>query len=389
MARKVIAMRSAHSRRRWLVAVFMAALATVAGCATPAPKPTAVTRPLSGPSCRVVHIPVLIPQVTTPSQITGDICEPVRPSATMLLLVAGGGENADYWNMPGLARNSLVDAATAAGFATLAIDRIGTGRSTFPPSSKLVTYAAEVSTVHQVATALRTDSSLFGRTWGTIVGIGHSLGSGTVLGVAANHPDDVNALILTGYGSTVTPQTLQLGKIYQVPAHTMSAAWSGLDDGYVTVIPSAVEKIGLLYGSGTSKAELAAASAHQGTLSESELSTRPQGAAASAQAAQITMPVLIANGQYDRHYCEGNAIDQPVSFTPQCESSSAFGAYAKALLPNACVATSLVPNSGHAIQEENAAPEANTSYLTWINLTLGGGHAHCTVQGPISGSGTP
>jgi pimeloyl-ACP methyl ester carboxylesterase len=332
--------------------------------------------------CRTVQVPVTIPE-TTPGQITGDLCVPATGhSTTALLLVAGGGENADYWNMPTLPSYSLVDAATAAGYTTFAIDRLGTGRSTMPSSSTLVSYDAQVSTVNQVAQAMRRDRSLFGRTWRTVVGIGHSLGSGTLAGVAAEYPQDFNAMILTGYGAAVSPETLQLDKIYQQPARTVDPAkWGNLDPGYVTVVPWGVLEAGSLYPPDTTPAAAAAVARSQGTLSTTELATRPQGAAATAQAAKITTPVLVADGQYDRHYCLSNAIGAPVTFTSACSSQSAFYSYEREMLSNACLATRIIPNSGHAIEWEVAAPEANRTFVAWLNATLADGSAHCAVSG--------
>lgn len=325
--------------------------------------------------CDTVQIPVAIPNVTPEGQITGDYCVPSNSNGTLMLLVAGGGENADYWDMPGLPDDSLVLAANEQGYATLAIDRLGTGRSTLPASSTDVTYDAQVSTVHQVISALRGGApGLFGgRAWNSIVGVGHSLGSGTMLGVAAGDPGDVNALVLTGYGPTVTPQTLQLGALYQVPANTLEPQWANLDSGYVSVIPDDVENIGLLYPPGTSQDGFDAAETHQGTLTKTELATRPQGSAVIAVGSRIHLPVYVVDGQYDRHYCLGNAVGDPPSFTPQCESESAFFGYEQQVLPNACLRTQLVDTSGHAIQEEIAAPLANELYLSWIDENLAAG----------------
>jgi pimeloyl-ACP methyl ester carboxylesterase len=375
-----------------LLAVVMAAPAAQASSARPvatAGRHSGITRthrrtPVRSAvrRCRTIRVPVTIPQ-TKPGQITGDLCVPATGhSTTALLLVAGGGENADYWNMPALPSYSLVDTATAAGYTTFAIDRLGTGRSTLPASSTLVTYAAQVATVHQVAEALRDDSSVFGRTWRTVVGVGHSLGSGTLAGVAAQYPRDLNAMILTGYGATVSSETLQLDTLYQLPARTVDPAkWGNLDPGYVTVVPSGVLQAGSLYPPATTPLALAVAQRTQGTLSTTELSTRPQGAAATAQAAEIKTPLLVADGQYDRHYCEDNAIGAPVTLAPACTSQHAFYSYERQLLSNACLATSLVPDSGHAIELQTAAPEANRTFVAWLEATLPSGSARCAVSG--------
>jgi hypothetical protein len=88
----------------------------------------------------------------------------------------------------------------------------------------------------------------------------------------------------------------------------LSPQWADLDNGYVGVPLDAVAATGLLYAPGTSKAGLAAASTHQGLRSRTELSTRPQGSAATEQGARICLPVYAVDGQYDRHYCSAALI---------------------------------------------------------------------------------
>jgi pimeloyl-ACP methyl ester carboxylesterase len=332
--------------------------------------------------CRTVRVPVAIPEVAQPGEISGRYCVPHHSNGTILLLVGGGAENADYWSMPGLpAANSLVDAAARDGFATYAIDRLGTGQSTIPAQSTTVTYTAEVSTEDQVARALRR-GRLFGHAWRRVAGIGHSLGSGNLTGVAADYPGDVDPLVLTGYGPAVTPETLQLDKLYQVPASTVSARWANLDPGYITVEPADIAVAGSFYAPGTTSAALAAAASREGILSTTELATRPQGDAAAAQGAKIDIPVLIADGEFDRHYCLINPVGQPDMVGAQCGTPGAFQGYEDSLLPNACLSTAVIAGSGHAIQEEIAAGAADALILAWLTNALSGDRVHCAATGP-------
>lgn len=89
---------------------------------------------------------------------------------------------------------SYVRAANKRGYATLNIDRLGDGRSTHPLSS-FDNFYADVSTVHQVVTALR-DSRL-GTPFGKVIEVGHSLG-GIVTMTEAGLYKDVNAIMPTG-----------------------------------------------------------------------------------------------------------------------------------------------------------------------------------------------
>ncbi len=78
-----------------------------------------------------------------------------REPATVQLLVHGATYNHLYWNFPyGNGYYSYVDAATAAGYATFDIDRIGDGNSSHPPSAQLDLTAGAVA-LHDAVTALR------------------------------------------------------------------------------------------------------------------------------------------------------------------------------------------------------------------------------------------
>jgi len=375
-----------------------AGLAVAAMCVTIGPAAADIGRA----SCHTIQIPVTIPGIPTPGQITGDYCVPPFSNGTVLLAAGGGAENASYWNMPGLDSYSLVDAAAEARYATLAIDRLGTGRSSIPSSSSLVTYQAIVSTTHQVAVALHRGQAGIDRQWNSVVGVGHSLGSGTIAGVAAADPEDFNTIVLTGYGPAVSPETAQLNALYQVAASTIFPQYADLDSGYATVIPKDIGLAGSFYLPDTSPEALAAQGKYEGLLSKTELSTRPQGSAAETQGALIKIPAFVVDGQQDRHYCEDNAIDAPASIGANCATQQAFNAYEQPLLPNACLSTNVVPNSGHALQLEENAAATNRLMLSWLQVTLGrnrsstdpvgpstaagGSNLHCAVSGPFSGS---
>ena len=79
-----------------------------------------------------------------------------REPATVQLVVHGATYNHLYWNFPyGDGYYSYVDAATAAGYATFDVDRIGDGNSSRPPSGELDLTAGAVA-LHDAVTALRT-----------------------------------------------------------------------------------------------------------------------------------------------------------------------------------------------------------------------------------------
>jgi pimeloyl-ACP methyl ester carboxylesterase len=126
------------------------------------------------------------------------LCQPTAsgPNAkTLQLLLHGGTYNRSYWDFPyDPARYSYVRAANAAGFSTLAIDRVGYGKSTHPISG-LVTVQSSAATVHQLITAVRAGE--LGAMFGRIVLVGHSIGSAVTIREAGTY-HDVDAVVVTG-----------------------------------------------------------------------------------------------------------------------------------------------------------------------------------------------
>ena len=113
----------------------------------------------SGRECRDVRVPVALAQgQPTDERVYGHLCvQSGRSSDTIQLLVHGCTYTGLYWEFPdpsgGTDRYNYAAAANRAGFATLAIDRIGSGRSSHPLSTKITT-ESNTFTVHQVVQAI-------------------------------------------------------------------------------------------------------------------------------------------------------------------------------------------------------------------------------------------
>lgn len=309
--------------------------------------------------CRTMRVPVQVPGYSGDAHITGDYCTPGHSNGTTLLLVAGGGEDADYWDMAGLPAESLVDAANQAGYTTLAVDRLGTGRSTRPPSSRTITYDAQVATIGQVADALHQHGK-------RLIAVGHSLGSVALTGVAAAHPHEFSAMVLTGTGPVNTPLTAELQALYHVPARGVAAKWAKLDTGYVTTAPANVDKGGSLYPPGMNARELREVASHQDILSMTEIHTRPRGDAVKSQDKAIRGPVLVMNGQEDSHYCLSSRVGAKAKVGPQCATQRAFRDYERPMLPNADLSTYVIPHTGHATEWHTSAHASNQRILDWL-----------------------
>jgi pimeloyl-ACP methyl ester carboxylesterase len=331
---------------------------------------SAKSHPHSTSKCRDVTIPATIS--SGPVSIYGKFCTPkVGNPSTVQLLVHGATYNHLYWDFPGFdGKYSYTKAANAAGYATLAIDRLGTGESTRPASSD-VTYDAQISVLHQVVQALRTN--IDGDKFKKVMMLGHSFGSAYTIGEVATY-QDVDAVILTGNGHQVSKLTQEQSVSFFHPANT-EPRFSGLDPGYVTTIPGVRDDGGFLYDmSRADPAVVAVDEATKDVISSAEFATRPPNLG--TLSTKIKVPVLIATGQQDTHYCGEGAND--------CTSSETFYA-AEAPYYNTCMAV-LFLKSGHDINLHTTAESSFAKLIGWSHMTLSphASKARCSVTGGIS-----
>ena len=141
-----------------------------------------------------------------------------REPATVQLLVHGATYNHLYWNFPyGGGYYSYVEAATAAGYATFDIDRIGDGYSSHPPSAELDLTAGAVA-LHDAVTALRA-GTVNGHPFQHVIMVGHSLGSVEAWIEAASY-HDVNAVIIRAPSMRSTPTCSLLPRQMCTPRST-------------------------------------------------------------------------------------------------------------------------------------------------------------------------
>jgi len=178
-------------------------------------------------TCQDVHTPVssgLVQQT-----MYGKLCVP-KGATTVQVLVPGATYTSAYWDIPlDPEVRSVRLAMNHAGIATMAVDRIGTGRSS-KPLSALVTVPSQADAVHQVVQRMR---SQFQK---VLIG-GHSLGSVVAIAEAATYRD-VDGVLVTG-------MTNQWDYLKALPAIAGSIPVTldprlsrlGLDPGYLTTAP--------------------------------------------------------------------------------------------------------------------------------------------------------
>jgi pimeloyl-ACP methyl ester carboxylesterase len=197
------------------------------------------------PNCASVSFAVVLDESSPDTySLVGELCRPARGRVrTLQILLHGASFNRSYWDFPFRSRRySYVGHANAAGFATLAIDRLGTGESDRPPP-ELVTVHASASTIHQVVSAIRSGEHRDAGGWrlrfDRIVLVGNSFGSNISWTEAGTYAD-VDGLILTAISHDPNPPAAPLTQLYAYPAQLDPLfAGLGLPSGYLTTLPGA------------------------------------------------------------------------------------------------------------------------------------------------------
>ncbi|GAA0411360.1 alpha/beta fold hydrolase [Microbispora corallina] len=296
-------------------------------------------------------------------RIWGRLCTPAhRPAATVQVLIPGLNYSHVYWDFPYQpGRYSYVRRANEAGYATFDLDRIGIGRSSHPAGDE-VTLESNAYTIHQVVAALR-GGAIAGRGFGTVVLVGHSYGSEIAKLESATYRD-ADALVLTGSAHTISATAqqglAQLGQpVDQVPR--LAAEVPAGDDGYVTVQDA--QRPAFMYNVTDADPRVIALDiATKETNTLGELRTIGDANAPDVTA-QITAPILIADGADDRLACAPDATD--------CTSAATLAAAERPFYPRSRVDALVIPRAGHAINLHRNADLAYRGVIAWTRHALG------------------
>jgi pimeloyl-ACP methyl ester carboxylesterase len=325
------------------VTIFRTLLTTIAlGAATlvaPAPAQAA-------PNCQPVTIKVSIPSA---EYLAGTLCRPAgRTATTVQLLVPGGYYGQQYWTVRGDPRQpSYVETMVRAGYATLAIDRLGTGKSSRPPS-QLYQSQTHRDTVHQVIQQLRTSG--FRR----VVFVGHSFSSALSTAIAVAYPHDLDRIIYTGAASKQNEEAFgEFAAEGIIPANE-ERRFRHLDNGYATTKAGARAKW-MTYAPGITRANVAF----------DELTKQPdvlpgyEAIPGNEDLRKIKVPVLIVVGQHDRLMCGGTGVD--------CFSSrSLYASENRWYSPEAHLETFVLADSGHSLNLHRSAPQWIAYARSWL-----------------------
>jgi pimeloyl-ACP methyl ester carboxylesterase len=308
--------------------------------------------------------------------LSGTLCLP-RGGApeTVMLALHGITYDDSYWNVGFEPETyNFSDAMTGAGYAVFALDRLGYGGSDRPPAAA-VTLDVQAEVAHQVITDLRA-GEVGGAAFEHVILVGHSYGTATSWRESAIH-NDADAIIGTGWGNTI--QTVPLARFFSafVPAQVAEPERYGdVPPGYLTSLPGQRGQ-DYLYDLDNVDPELV-------TYDDEVLKdTVPAGEGAtfynrygavpvtpeieiplSGQAADITIPTFLVNGENELFFC-GPA---EVHCTDSASLQEAEGAY---FSPQACFRAAVVPDAGHDLNLQRNAPFTYDTIITFADRVLG------------------
>ena len=317
---------------------------------------------LPPPNCSVHNLQVAITDPGPADQtLSGQLCyRGQQEPGTVQVLIPGATYNHLYWNFPyGAGYYSYVDAATAAGYATFDVDRIGDGNSSHPPSAELDLTAGAVA-LHDAVTALRA-GAVDGHPFQRVIMVGHSLGSVEAWIEAASYRD-VNAVIITGALHALNPDLVALAEADVYPAaDDPKFANSGLDSGYTTTRPGTREA--LFYDPATADPAVVAldeADKDTSTVGELDGLLSMESEPPSEQpSSQITVPVLVVVGANDNIFCAGVTVYN-------CASAASVRSYeARYYQPAAHLKVVVIPGTGHDLALSTTAPLTDAAMIAW------------------------
>jgi pimeloyl-ACP methyl ester carboxylesterase len=319
---------------------------------------------------------VQVSQTVPVGRMHGTLCVPPGGSSTVMVLVPGATYNHTYWDFPYQPQiYNFRQALNADGYATFAVDRLGTGDSSRPPSAALSATVQAVA-VHDVISALRA-GQIGGTAFPKVIVGGHSLGSAIAIIEAATFNDD-SAVLLTGWSHFLNEVNLAglLASATYPAALDPKFAGQGYDPGYLTTRPG--QRGTYFYAPQTTDPDvLAEDDATKDVVSTTEAADAVGVAAATPYSTLIKAPVLIADGQLDALVCTP-AINN-------CANAQALKATeAPYFLSTSCLKTYVLPNAGHDINLATDTQEYQQAVRSWADAFVGTGPGN--VNPPVCGS---
>ena len=273
-------------------------------------------------------------------------------ATTIQFLIHGAGFDRSYWNVaPGY---SYVDYAAEQGYTTFSYDRLGIGLSDHPDAIQTVQTQLQIAIAHELIQLLRT-GGVSNHTFEHVIGVGHSMGSIQLSGVTSQHPDDVDAAVLTGFSADPDGMPIGFASVdLSIASQNQPLRFSDLPNGYL--VPSTIEGNQFLFFRAPSfdPAVLNLAEATKQSMTLGEFLAN----GALVASTNFTGPIDVVNGENDIPNCLGNCL------LPDNKAAAV-----KDLLYPAASNTSswyIAPETGHGLNFHYTAPMAYEHILNFI-----------------------
>ncbi|SDY98274.1 Pimeloyl-ACP methyl ester carboxylesterase [Amycolatopsis xylanica] len=305
-------------------------------------------------TCEDVRVPVTAGLL--PATMYGRLCTP-HGAGTVQVLIPGGTYNGSYWDIAYTPETrSFRLAMNDAGYATLAIDRLGTGQSS-KPLSALLTATVQANAVHQVIQTLRPRFSK------VIVG-GHSIGAAMAM-IEAGFHHDVDGVLVTDMTHRMNYITVVPVLAQMIPAPLdPQLGGRGLDAGYLTTAPGTRYTSFHAPGPDVPGAIAFDESTKDVFATTEAIDTIALTTVVIPASAQINVPVLLVVGSGDSHFCG-------LPLGSDCSSAEALRqSESPYFAPAAQLRTYLLDGYGHSINYAPNAPDFHQAVKDWLQ-TLG------------------
>lgn len=309
-----------------------------------------VRKAATGVSCRAYRF-----RVTTGGdgsdtmELFGELAiqHPLREDSTLVLLMAGGSNNTTYWDWPlHPERHSFVKHATAAGFATLNLDRPGYGKSDRPDPTTM-DFRTQARAIRQVVEQLK--NGAVGHRFKRVVVNGHSMG-GMVAWHTAVHPSPADAVIVSGVGHDQPGMSMDavFAAVQPVEEHPSYGLGTGLRPGYfVKRLSPDLPATGHDFYT----------SVLQDTVMLAELQAIKPDSEDYAITRGIRIPTLFAIGQHDLRWC---------CTTGDCATDPVFVKEHEKYAPGTDLTRFIVPQAGHLINKDPGAGFFFEKTIAWM-----------------------
>jgi alpha-beta hydrolase superfamily lysophospholipase len=279
---------------------------------------------------------------------------------TVQVLVHGATYDHNVWDFPyHPQRYSYVRAATAAGYATLNLDRLGHGQSSRVPGD-LLDLNVGAYALHQIITALRS-GQIFSQEFGLVQAerillAGESLGGNLVWMEAALY-GDVDGLVVAGSAHSFS---IGLQRVVDATWPVENDPFLGpqnFPSGYFTTIPGTRDEA--YYEMEYAKEKVVAVDELlKQTLTAGEIGGIFPSLPLSAQ---VAVPTLITVGDFDDIFCD----------PPSCTVSGSLANETSFYGPDSCAELLIMPEAGHVLNLHHNAPDYFALVREWADRRVG------------------